>query len=180
MVKKLTLFFVTILCMGMCACGKELPSVSKSQNSGSMGGMQVINPLKEVTFEELVTETGISLHAPEGAEEVRYFVLSYDDVKIAQMKFLWNGKASYLRAQATSALEAEDISGLNYQWTSISETQVGDFEATTYLTDGVGYTAWLDAAPGIVYNLCVTEGANAEVLSELANAVFEPVQGRAE
>ena len=91
----------------------------------------------------------------------------------AQIKFSWNGKSAYLRAQVTSALEAEDISGLNYQWTSTGEVQVGDWEATTYLKEEVGYIAWLDAVSGIVYNLCITEGANADTLCELANAMFK-------
>lgn len=178
---------VSTLCLGLCACGKDLPMnrqeetiVTESTVSGMMGGMQVINPLKEVTLDEMVAETGISFCAPEGAKEVRYFVLSYDDCVMAQMKFLWNDAPAYLRAQATSAVEAEDISGLHYQWTTTSETQVGYCAATTYLKDGVGYTAWLDTAPGIVYNLCMTEGADADTLSELANAVFVPVQGDAD
>ena len=173
MVKKFVLFLVTILCMGLCACGKNLPWGSETQNAGNMGGMQVINPLREVTLDELASETGINLLMPESAEEVRYFVLSYDDVKMAQIKFSWNGNAVYLRAKETSAVEAEDISGLNYQWASSSKTQVGDCEATFFLKDGVGYIAWVDAASGIVYNLCMTEGADADLLSELANKLFE-------
>ena len=176
MVKKLTLIIITILCMGLCACSNNLPWGSEKQNSGSMGGMQVINPLKEVTLDELAAETGIHLLIPENAEEVRYFVLSYDDVKMAQIKFSWNSNAVYLRAKETSVTEAEDISGLNYQWASSNTTQVGACEATIYLKDSVGYIAWLDAATGIVYNLCMTEGADADVLSELANKLFEMVQ----
>ena len=163
MMRRILLFLSVILCIGLCACG----------NNTQEKGMQVVNPLKEVTVEEMAEQTGIVLAAPEKAEEVRYFVLTYGDVKIAQIKFSWNGKAAYVRAQATSALEAEDISGLNYQWTSTGEVQVGDWEATTYLKEEVGYIAWLDTASGIVYNLCMTEGANADTLCELANAIFK-------
>lgn len=163
MSKRVILFFVMILCIALCACGKNTQAKTT----------QVVNPLREVTVEELETQTGIALVAPEGAAEVRYFVLAYGDVKIAQVKFSWNGQAAYVRAQETSALEAEDISGLNYQWTSTGETQVGDCKATTYVKDGVGYIAWLDGESGIVYNLCMTEGANADTLCELANAIFK-------
>ena len=162
MMRKMLLVLSVILCIGLCACG----------NNTQEKGMKVVNPLKEVTVEEMAEQTGIALAAPEKAEEVRYFVLAYGDVKIAQTKFLWNGKSAYIRAQATSALEAEDISGLNYQWTLTGETQVGDYKATAYVKDGVGYIAWLDAASGIVYNLCMTEGASADTLGELANAMF--------
>lgn len=52
---------------------------------------------------------------------------------------------------------------------------VGDCPATVYLKDGVGYIAWLNLETGIVYNLGMTEGSEADILVNLANEMFIPM-----
>ena len=42
-----------------------------------------------------------------------------------------------------------------------------------------GFIAWLDVVPGILYNLCMEKGANQEILQNLAETVFVPLQGEA-
>ncbi len=174
MKKAMATLAMIVLSIGLSACGTAGQS---EEQTAQTTVVQLANPIKEVTVEELVTLTGIRLSASEGAEGVSYQTITLDEnTVIAQMRFTMEDVEAFVRAQATAELEASDISGLYYEWTKTSTAQVDYCEAIVYLKDDVGYIAWLDVAPGVVYNLGVTEGATAEVLTMLANAVFEPLQ----
>ena len=136
--------------------------------------------------------TGISLPAPEGATDVQYFIIKTEK-PIAEMRFTLDGKKANLRAQATSltdlAIDTEkaksdqatyadiDISGMNYKWESIGTQIVKDRSAICFVSGKAGFIAWIDAAPGIVYNLSMDDGATFETLVKMAEASFTPVQG---
>ncbi len=161
--------------MGISACGIDRQNDEQTVQTTVM---QIVNPIKAVTIEELATLTGISLHAPKDAEDVSYQMITLDEnTVIAQMRFTLDGVEAFVRAQATAELESADISGLYYDWSETSVAQVNYCEATAYLKDDVGYIAWLDTAQGVVYNLAMTEGATTELLIKFANAVFVPLQG---
>lgn len=148
--------------------------------AGEPGGEPVgmPNPLHETDEDGLAAAVGIPLPAPEGAEELRWSWIELSgDKPIAQMNFTLDGRRYYLRAQAASSLEAEDISGLYFDWTESGEAEVAYCPAVWHTNGEAGYIAWIDAVPGIVYNLGMTEGASAELLIAAANAVFVPVQG---
>ena len=40
-----------------------------------------------------------------------------------------------------------------------------------------GFIAWVDIVPGFVYNLCMKDNADSEILMNLAEKVFVPMQG---
>ena len=52
-------------------------------------------------------------------------------------------------------------------------------EAAAFLSEEAGFVQWLDAAPGINYNLSVTSATTADELFRVAELVFSPVQGEA-
>ncbi len=138
------------------------------------GSMQVINPIKQVTAEELEAEMQISLvGVPENALDVAYTTIETSDGKVAQLKFTLDGASVFVRSQRTDATEVQDISGLYYEWAGTIEAQVGDCKATVFIKENVGYIAWTNLETGIVYNLGMTDGADAEFLIKLANDLFK-------
>ena len=136
----------------------------------------VVNPIREVTREEMLAEVGIPLKVPDDATDVAYHVIVGEST-IAQVKFSVNGVEYCLRACTTGEFEPIDISGLYYSWEVKEEAEVGYCVGEVFLVGEVGYIAWLDVVPGINYNLSVKEGATKEILLEMANEVFVEVQG---
>lgn len=179
--KKFTrvLAMMLVLMCSLVGCGGENEVNETSISNQEVGGMSVVNPIKQVSYEELVKVTGIPLYIPEEATEVVYSTIA-PEPPVAQATFTLDGKDVCLRAVATNELEAQDISGLYYQWEITEVIDVGYCTGTVYLKGDMGYVAWLDIAPGINYNLSLKSGATKEALVELANAVFTEVQGDAE
>ena len=136
----------------------------------------VVNPIREVTREEMLEEVGIPLNVPADATDVAYYVIAGEST-IAQAKFSVNGLEYCLRACATGEFEPVDISGLYYTWEVQEEAEVGYCVGEVFLAGEVGYVAWLDVVPGLNYNLSIKEGATKEILIEMANTVFVEVQG---
>ena len=136
----------------------------------------VVNPIREVTREEMLPEVGIPLKVPDDATDVVYHVIAGESM-IAQVKFNVNDVEYCLRACATGEFEPVDISGLYYTWEVQEEVEVGYCVGEVFFAGEVGYVAWLDIVPGLNYNLSVKEGATKEILVEMANTVFVEVQG---
>lgn len=200
MVKKILALTLTIaMCMGLAACSGTANKPAEDTAAAEETGM--VNPMTEVTYEEMISRTGIDLPAPEGASDVVYYVVETDEYTISQMDFTLDGNSFTLRACSTGMTELDaavtgesetdlqgidfalgDISGLYYDWTTSGTDLVKDRSAIFNINDkeGAGYIAWLDAAPGILYNLIMTENADHELLTKTAEKVFVPVQGDAQ
>ena len=188
---------ITVLLLGFCiaagisACGK--PKQEKTEPTAAA----VEDALHNITYEEVVEKTGIDLPAPEGAENVSYHVLlASTDKPIAEMDFTLDGQTAYLRAQSTdwvpsdpgidakpeeiaAVLDTEhlDISGLNYKWSAMGTADIKGRSGMFCLDKKTGFIAWIDIVPGFVYNLCMKENADSEILMNLAEKVFVPMQG---
>lgn len=183
--------FVIVLTAIMMVFVLAACSSSQSQKTG---GQQVANPMEESTQQGIADATGINLPAPEGATDVKYFIYKTEN-PVAEMRFTLDGKSANLRAQATSLTDLSidaskaksdqatyadiDISGMNYKWEAIGTQIVKDRSAVCFVSDKVGFIAWIDAVPGLLYNLSMEEGATSETLVQMANAAFVPVQGDA-
>ncbi len=155
----------SVLSLMICSCAGK-------NNTEEKNSVQVINPVKQVTAEELQEEMQISLAGvPQMASDMTYTIIESGDMKIAQVQFVLDSAKVFLRSQRTEPEEIQDISGLYYEWTEVTQAQVGEYEATVYIKDSVGYIAWLNSKSGIVYNLGMTESANQEVLIRLANEI---------
>ena len=152
----------------LSACGSM-----ETNNIEGMSSMQVINPIKQVTAEELEAEMQISLvGVPEEAVDVTYTTIETGEEKIAQLKFTLDGAGVFVRSQRVDSPEILDFSGLYYEWSEILEAQVGACEAKVFVKEQVGYIAWTNLETGIAYNLGMAEGADADTLIKLANEVF--------
>ena len=135
------------------------------------------NPVHEVTDEELLEETGFAFQEPAGCEDVSYCYIEGDPV-IAQMTFTLDGRTWTYRL--ASAAEETDISGLYYTWKKTAKADVDYNEAKlSWIKNEQGMISWYDAVPGVMYCLSVDTEANKDILTEMANALFCPLQGDA-
>lgn len=163
----------------------------EDQEKDQQAGMA--NPVQQMSESDMTQATGIDLPLPKEATDVTYSVINAGDQKIAQADFTLNGKKMYLRAVFTQLTKivpdandkefdpsVGDMSGLNYTWDAGGTNLVQNREAIVNVTKkGQGYIAWLDVVPGILYNLCMTEGADMDTLVNTANEIFVPMQGEA-
>jgi len=184
--KKSLLFMICIVpaLMMLGGCGKAAPVSTETpapEETPAPAAVILPNPVHETDEAGLLEATGLTLPTPEGAENVhRSYIDMAGEAPIAQLAFTIGDKAATLRAQANGAVRPADISGLYYDWTESGTAQVGYCDAELHTNGAAGYIAWADAAPGILYNLSMTEGADAETLTDLANAAFFPLQGDAD
>lgn len=195
MKKILTLLLSGCLLLALAACGAQEPVQEKPITGVTE------DALRDISEQELVEATGIDLPAPEGAEDVVYNVLcASQDCPIAEMVFTLNGTSAYLRAQATDFIPEEpdqsasvsgiraaaditdfDISGLYFEPERLSLCDVAESRpGICWVGDGYGVLAWVDVAPGILYDLCMTENADETTLQTLGDTVFVPLQGEAD
>lgn len=172
----LILALVLMLTCIFTGCGKkEEPAVEP-------GFAGLANPMVESTADEIAKTFGFTFGEVEGAEDVKYFIISGD---LAQMNFTKDGMEYTARIQ--SAGEFTDISGMNYTWTVTDDCKIGnrDGKAMRFISDTeqIDVCEWYDIAPGIMYSLS-TGGEGADLdgfdITAVANEIFVPVQGDAE
>ena len=168
MKKTLLMLSALALCAALvCGCGKT------PADDGNVG---LPNPIKTyASAAEQAAAIGFGLEAPEGASDISYH--SIDDM--AETLFTLDGVKYCYRAQPTGELAAFDISGLYYSFGEPVNGSVTGREAAAFLSKEAGFVQWLDAAPGINYNLSVTSATTADELFRVAELVFSPVQGEA-
>ena len=173
--KKLAVFVLSImLCLSLAACG--------SDNQNNNNDVNIPNPVKESSEQEILENTGIVFTLPEDAEDIAYFIIDRGEEAspVAQATFSWQGLQVQYRICAAS--EYSDISGLYYDWANVLDWKVGGIcdGSVCYNAEGAGYCGWYDAAPGLLYNVSVTEKATSALLTDLADAVYVPVQGESD
>ena len=110
------------------------------------------NPMVEVTADELMDKLGLSFNVPDGAEDVKYFVINNE---MAEMRFTYNTVNCCARIKPT--VEFEDISGMYYKWNveetgkvSYNEAQIKRYNGNDITVDAC---LWFDAAPGLMYSV---------------------------
>ena len=144
---------------------------------GTMVGM--MNPWAEVSAEELAERTGCRFGLPEGAEDVRCFVLNGGEM--AEMQFTLNG--CRLTARIAAAAAFTDISGMYYAWTSTEAFNVAQCPAVIWTAPAEEGQAqvclWYDAVPGLMYSVSACGDACPD-LKTVAEALYIPVQAEAE
>ena len=100
MKRYIILLLSLVLVASLCACRSGQP------NAGGENFVQMVNPIQNVDGPaEFVNSMGISLEAPEGAENCGYCIISG---QIAQIQFAYAGNEYTLRASKTE----EDNSGM--------------------------------------------------------------------
>ena len=97
---------------------------------------------------------------------------------IAETAFTLDGAQWVYRTAATGEVSIIDISGMEQKFADHAETQVSYCTAElSYDESGAGKILWLDVVPGLAYSLTVDRGANEQILSDMANQLFTPMQG---
>lgn len=192
MKKIISLIMAVAMVFALCACGAKEEPVS--------AGMP--NPVHECTYDELVQATGISVEAPAGAENVSYAYIDTES-PISQVRFTYDGRDFCYRAQSTSYLSIsanvnEDASssdlaaalndctnigavlaGMHSEWkcSGLYDLENGRESVFAFNEGKEGFIAWLDIAPGVLYSLSVDSKAEQDVLIDMAELCFVPLQG---
>ena len=140
---------------------------------------QIANPWTETTAEALLENPGVEFGIPEGAENIRYFLL--EDEGLAEMQFTWYG-IDYV-ARIKPAAEYEDISGMHYDaWDDEFEDDIGGCAArTSRVQDGdntVDLCQWFAAVPGMMYSVSVVApDLDGFDITAAAEQLYVPLQG---
>lgn len=196
--KAIALTMIAALSLSMTACHVTVTTTSENEKT-TEAAANMENPIIESTEDEVIAQTGIDLPAPEGASDVKYFLIDQgeEEPMLAEVDFTLDGKEFFMRACSTDLtsltnidtenpvaipdIEAGNISGLNYQWNTGRADLVEGREALINLSkEGAGYIAWLDVVPGILYNLAMTSDADEDTLLNTATSAFVPMQGEAD
>lgn len=169
MKKKIAALLCVIILVSLCGCARQTAPSSEPEPYTGMA-----NPMVESSPEDIMNTLGVSFVVPEGAKDVQYFIISGE---MAHMMFTLDGVECIARIKPTA--EAEDISGMYFEAKPI-KAEVGRCPANVMLAEDegkrVGFCTWFDAAPGISYCVVMRDGADAESLLALAEAVYEPMQ----
>ena len=152
--KKLTaLLLAAVMIFALCACG------SNDEPAESEGNAQMVNPMVEVDETELQNSLGVVLSAPEGAENIKYFLIGGN---LGEVQFDYNGAEYSYRAQKTD--EFEDISGVYFTTPETNDSDAGCTIAV--MADGsLGAAAWY--ADGFSYAVSMGEGATTKALQAM-------------
>ncbi len=132
--------------------------------------------VKEVGTEEMIAASGLELAAPEGAANVKYYIVNGT---AAQVVFTLDNRKFTYRATRTGELEAFDFSDLYYNWEKTSEAPVDYLNAKVKTCKDAAVAYWLDIVPGVNYTLSCESAISAEELMKVANMCFVPTQGDA-
>lgn len=189
------LSLAAVMVMSLCSCGAK----ESEENAG------LANPIVETDAEGLVQATGISLDAPEGAEDVTYAYINQGEGEnlIAQVTFELDGKSYTYRAVSTNEtvlVDATDpnedldkftesihngiqmgaqLAGLNYEdWNAETIVEIATRQGVYGQShEDVTFVAWLDVVPGFLYSLTATDSVDQDTLLKTAESAFVPMQG---
>lgn len=137
---------------------------------------QLPNPMKAVTFDEMVEKAGIPLYAPNGAENVQYYTITAGDRVIAELDFTLNGKV-YTQRASYNDMDVTSLSGIYFTKSTESFAKVSYCEGKIVTEGKTSVLFWEDRVPGACYSLSCTDCENPAVLLEIAESVFAPLQG---
>lgn len=167
--KKLIMILCVVFCLVLMTGCK-----TKEQKAG-LG-----NPWVETKSDGLITELGLDMDLPEGAEDAVYRVNKTEG--LGEIKFKLNGMDFTARIKATPAFE--DISGLYYTWEQEEPCKISWCEGKILRAkDGentVDACLWCDIVPGISYSLStIAPDLDGFDITAIAEEIFRPMQGDA-
>lgn len=142
----------------------------------------MVNPMTEMTEEELTSATSVDLPVPEGATDAHWFKYDLGNGNVlAEVQFVYEGYSITYRGQmtdVTNIADAEDISGMYLADNATRvETTVSGRNAYVNTDDSMGYVEFLDVVPGVLYCLDVASPVSADELVYLAEKTFVCMQG---
>ena len=147
MLKKKAMVFITCFC------------VLAVTVAGAVG---LPNPVRDVTSEEMINETGISFVIPEGVTDEIYSIITME-ADISQVQFTLDGIEYCYRIQPSD--ELSDISGMHYEWTVNSIVELPYAEAEVHFNEGeAGIILWYSAVMGLICSVSMDSGATEAAL----------------
>lgn len=175
----LALILALTMALSLAACGKKGEPAAQPDGSASSSEIAgVVNPIHEVTHDEMVEKTGVDIDAPEESTDVSYVYID-DEPLFAEVNFTMNGVEWCYRAQMGQA-DPQILSGMYYNWTDTAEGEVDYCTATVSVCDGEEKAAcvtWYDVVPDISYSLSAFDAADMDEALSMAKLVFQPAQG---
>lgn len=165
MKKIIAILLAASMLLAFTGCGKK-----EEQPEAGMP-----NPMTEISAEEME----FYVNVPEGAEDVKYFVIEDGDDKMYQVDYTLDGKDYCYRIQGTSDVASYDMSGIYADKWETEDASVMDRDAVVMTSSEGSVIYWLDVAPGINYTLSSSQKLTAAELTEAAEALFVPMQGEA-
>ncbi len=185
--KKLTALMLALLMIfALCACSDGGKDEDKSDTEaledgkidgngnyiyeGEDGGFiaQTVNPMVEVTPEELEGAIGVALVVPEASSDVKYFIIGGT---LAEVQFVYGGVNYSYRAQKTD--KPEDISGVWFSsgsGTNIDYDSIPPLTVTVEEGGSMGAATWYDN--GYSYSISMGEGANLKALESIYELIY--------
>ena len=176
MKKLFILIFAFLFSLSLTACG-DAQSNEPTPSPEAAQTVTIVNPMRSCTQAELAESTGFPLLPPENAEDVSYFIYQISTPPMAEMRFTLQGTEYSYRI--CSATEAEDISGMYFEWTQHQTFTLGSCDAELGWNDSAeGCVTWFDAEAGSNHALSVHSGADPDALSALAVQLFAPAEAQ--
>mgnify|MGYP004448555185 FL=1 len=147
-----------------------------------MGAMPLTSKIEAIdnsfhmeTYDQILTNHGISLLAPEGAENILYYAMEDGtENQIFQVSFTKDGKNYDYRTQKTTEISAYNMSGIFFSPEEELNIQLGNATATLLMSENNASAYWLDVISGQNYSLGCIDGASQEEMMAIAEAVFSP------
>lgn len=140
-------------------------------------GADIVNPMAETTKEDILSEIGVDLTAPEGSKNVKYYTITDESDKTYEMSFTYDGVEYCYRVTPTGEVKPTDTTGLNYTWTTVENTTVAERAAIYSSCADASALYWIDIVPGINYSIGCKGEVALDALTAVAESVFAPVQG---
>jgi hypothetical protein len=136
------------------------------------------NPVRESSPQEILDTLGVSFAIPDRALDARYFIIDADGGALAQAIFTLDGAEITYRIRPGDKFE--DISGVYETWTSTETVEINLLSGEASVNGaGQGICLWYDTAPGLMYSIYMSSGADIGALTAAANELFIPLQGDA-
>ncbi|HWQ59288.1 MAG TPA: hypothetical protein VN540_09745 [Clostridia bacterium] len=185
MKKLLAILLCAALALSMSACmwiikgGTVTPLDTPEATDGT--GAQIPNPMEPVSGAAAFEDIGITMDAPEGAEDISYFIISNE---LAQVNFTLSGFEYTYRASKTQT----DISGV---YDTFAEAFSVDCDAdgavltvtaqnassggrlATWSANGVNYSLWCALAPDDAALKACALGAMKKTFASVTETVSE-------
>lgn len=136
---------------------------------------QMVNPMREVSFDEMVETAGVPLYFPEHAEDIRYYVIEGGENPIAQLDFTLNGKA-YTHRGIFAETDMQTLSGVYFAKADETAVSVRYAKGKLFTEGKTAVLFWEDVVPGVCYSLSCTDCEDSHTLQEIAQSTFYPMQ----
>lgn len=176
--KRISIIIALLASLVLSACVEPVVKIQPGTELAVQdSGMKIANPIRQMSREELIEESGVDLGAPENAEDLVYSIIELEGANpVAQLRFTLDEQELCFRAQYIGTEKAEDISGLYYEWERKEYAYVNYCAGLAFFAGELGYIKWFDPVSGIQYSLSMTEGAKFDAMLKLAETVFVPLQ----